>query len=225
MNCNFIDGNKIHVLNENIKTFQLIDSYGIIPILQLLTPNENRTLAIFENTTDFKNSHFETGILQTDDHPILPNNGDVAVKKNKNKTNYIPDHGVVNASKSGTMQIVFGASVKCDNISFNDKLLPGVDYLNILVGVLTKFRHGKYVIIVNIEKLFSQMKIKEEYLDALRFFWRHSDQDEVSYYVMLSYLSVCPYICNWSLKQSVKNQAKIIQPTVNKKISTDDKVS
>ena len=149
----------------------------------------------------------------------------MAVKKNKNKTNYIPDHGVVNASKSGTMQIVFGASVKCDNISFNDKLLPGVDYLNILVGVLTKFRHGKYVIIVNIEKLFSQMKIKEEYLDALRFFWRHSDQDEVSYYVMLSYLSVCPYICNWSLKQSVKNQAKIIQPTVNKKISTDDKGS
>ena len=149
----------------------------------------------------------------------------MAVKKNKNKTNYIPDHGVVNASKSGTMQIVFGASVKCDNISFNDKLLPGVDYLNILVGVLTKFRHGKYVIIVNIEKLFSQMKIKEEYLDAPRFFWRHSDQDEVSYYVMLSYLSVCPYICNWSLKQSVKNQAKIIQPTVNKKISTDDKGS
>ena len=149
----------------------------------------------------------------------------MAVKKNKNKTNYIPDHGAVNANKSGTMQIVFGASVKCDNISFNDKSLPGVDYLNILVGVLTKFRHGKYVIIVNIEKLFSQMKIKEEYLDALRFFWRHSDQDEVSYYVMLSYLSVCPYICNWSLKQSVKNQAKIIQPTVNKKISTDDKGS
>ena len=131
----------------------------------------------------------------------------------------------MNANKSGTMQIVFGASVKCDNISFNDKLLPGVDYLNSLVGVLTKFRHGKYVRIVNIEKLFSQMKIKEEYLDALRFFWRHSDQDEVSYYVMLSYLSVCPYICNWSLKQSVKNQAKIIQPTVNKKISTDDKGS
>ena len=46
MNCNVINSNDIDVLNENIKRFWSIDSYGIIPKLQLLTPDENRALTI-----------------------------------------------------------------------------------------------------------------------------------------------------------------------------------
>ena len=96
-----------------------------------------------------------------------------------NKTNYIPHHGVVNVNKPGTAQVVFDASAKCDSISPNDKLLPGIDYLNSLVGVLTKLRHGKYVIMGDIETMFLQVKVIEEYLDALRFVWRDSDQDVI----------------------------------------------
>ena len=105
-----------------------------------------------------------------------------------NKTNYIPHHGVVNVNKPGTVRVVFDASAKCDNISLNDKLLPGIDYLNSLIGVLTKVRYGKYAIMWDIEKMFLQVKVIEEDLDALLFVWRDSDQDEISDYVMLSHL-------------------------------------
>ena len=58
MNCNVINSNDVDVLNKSIKRFWSIDSYGIIPKLQLLTLNENRALTISENTTSFKNGHF-----------------------------------------------------------------------------------------------------------------------------------------------------------------------
>ena len=95
---------------------------------------------------------------------------------------------VVNVNKPGTVRVVFDASAKCDNISLNGKLLSGIDYLNSLVGVLTKFRHGKYAIIGVIEYMLLQLKVIEEDLNVLRFVWRNSDQDEILDYVMLSHL-------------------------------------
>ena len=52
-NCNVINSNDVDVRNENMKRFWSIDSYGINPKLQLLTPGENRALTILENTTTF----------------------------------------------------------------------------------------------------------------------------------------------------------------------------
>ena len=83
MNYNVSKSNDINVLNENIKRFWWIDSYRINPKSQLLTPDENRGLTILENTTTFKNGNFETGLLCKDDHPILLNNCDMAVKRFK----------------------------------------------------------------------------------------------------------------------------------------------
>ena len=83
INCNVININDIDVLNKNIKRFWSIDSYGINTKSQLLTHDENRALTILENTTTFKNVHFETGLLWKDDHLILPNNRDMAVKRFK----------------------------------------------------------------------------------------------------------------------------------------------
>ena len=142
-----------------------------------------------------------------------------------NKTNYIPHHGVVHVNKPGTVQVVFETSVNCDNISLNNKLLPGIDYLNSLIGVLTKFRHGKYAIMGDIVKMFLRVKVIEEDLDALHFVWRDSDEDKISDSVILSHLfgkKDCPCIVNCSLKQSIKNEAKIIQETVNKKFYMDN---
>ena len=60
----------------------------------------------------------------------------------------------MNVDKPGTVRLVSDTSAKCDNISLNDKLFPGIYYLNSLVRVLTKFRHGKYAIMGDIEKCF-----------------------------------------------------------------------
>ena len=75
----------------------------------------------------------------------------------------------------------------------------------------------------DIEKLFLQVKVMD--LNALPFVWIDIDQDEISDCVMLSHLfgkKDSPCIANWSLKQSVKNEAKIIQETLNKKLYMDD---
>ena len=68
----------------------------------------------------------------------------------------------------------------------------------------------------DIEKMFLQVKVIEEYLDALYFIWRDSDQDKISDSVMLSHLfgkKDSPCINNWSLKKSVKNESKIVLNT------------
>ena len=73
--------------------------------------------------------------------------------------------------------------------------------------------------------MFLQPKLIEEDIDALCFVWRDSDQDEISDYVMLRHLfgkKDSPWIANWSLRQSVKNEAKITQETVIKKLCMDD---
>ena len=60
-----------------------------------------------------------------------------------NKTNYILHHGLKNVNKPGTVWVIFK--------SFS--------------GSSTKFRHGKYVIMGDIEQRFLQVRVKEEYLD------------------------------------------------------------
>ena len=75
----------------------------------------------------------------------------------------------------------------------------------------------------DIEKMFLQVKVID--LNALPFFWIDIDQDEISDCVTLSHLfgkKDSPCIANWSLKQSVKNEAKIIHETVNKEFYMDD---
>ena len=62
-------------------------------------------------------------------------------------TNYIPHHGVLNITKPDRVRVVFDASGKIYEICLNDNLLQGIDLLNNLVSVITKFRNGKYAII------------------------------------------------------------------------------
>ena len=61
-------------------------------------------------------------------------------KSNHEITNYIPHHEVLNKNKPGKVCVVFGASAKSHNISLNDNLLPGVDFLNNLVSVLLQWK-------------------------------------------------------------------------------------
>ena len=48
-------------------------------------------------------------------------------------------------------------------------LLPGIDLLNNLVSVITKFRNGKYDIIDDIEKMSYQVLVDRKDFDSLRF--------------------------------------------------------
>ena len=52
---------------------------------------------------------------------------------------YLPHHPVVNSNKD-KVRIVFDCAAKCNDVSLNDKVLPGLDLTNSLVGVLSRFR-------------------------------------------------------------------------------------
>ena len=58
-----------------------------------------------------------------------------------------------------------------------DNLLPGIDLLNKLMTVITKFRNGKYTIIGDIEKMFHQIFVDPKDVDSLRYLWRDNHDD------------------------------------------------
>ena len=70
-------------LNENVKQFWQIDSYGSVPEPQPISPNEKRSLELLEKTMKFANGHFEVGLLWKDNFPILQNNRELDIQRFK----------------------------------------------------------------------------------------------------------------------------------------------
>ena len=87
----------------------------------------------------------------------------------KNIINYLPHHGVVNINKPGKIRVVFDAGVTSNSASVNKSLMNVSDLLNNLVGVLTRFRIGRYAIMGNIEQIFHQILVENKDRDVLRF--------------------------------------------------------
>ena len=140
-------------------------------------------------------------------------------------TNYIPHHGVMNIHKPGRVRFVFDASAKCQGTSLNENLLSGIDFLNNLVNVITKFRTGKYAIIGDIDKIFHQARVCESDIDALRFIWREKPEDELLDYVLLVHLFGkvdSPCIANWSIKKAADNASPDAKFARNSNFYMDD---
>ena len=79
--CNFTTN--FNDLNKNICKFWEIESYETLSKSALLPPYDRKALEILENTTKFKDDHFEVGLLWKDDLRCLPNNQDLAVTRFK----------------------------------------------------------------------------------------------------------------------------------------------
>ena len=91
-----------------------------------------------------------------------------------NKVNYIPHHAVTNINKPGKIRVVFDAGAKLQSTSLNENLLKNPDLLNNLVGILLRFRQGKFGVMADIEKMFHQVMVDLTDKDALRFIWRNN---------------------------------------------------
>ena len=86
-------------------------------------------------------------------------------------TNYIPHHGIQNPNKTGKLRVVFDPAAYFNNSCLNDHLISGPDLLNILVGVLLRFRVGKYAAVSDIEQMSHRINVRPEDQDAVRFLW------------------------------------------------------
>ena len=88
----------------------------------------------------------------------------------KGKVWHIPHHCVYNAQKN-KWRVVFDASAKFEGKSLNQELLQGPDMINLLAGVLLRFRKEHVAIMADIEAMFYQVLIPEPQRSFFRFFW------------------------------------------------------
>ena len=87
------------------------------------------------------------------------------------RTWYIPHHGVYHPQKPGKIRVVFDCSIKHKGYCLNQEVLQGPDLTNQLVGVLLRFRQEPIAVMADVESMFYQVKVHEEYHDYLRFVW------------------------------------------------------
>lgn len=133
---------------------------------------------------------------------------------------YIPHHGVFHPKKPGKLRVVFDCSAVHDGQSLNGHLLQGPDMTNTLIGVLSRFRLEKIAFVCDIEQMFHQFRVDEEYRNYLRFlWWSDSSFSKVVVYRMCVHLfgaSSSPGCANFGLKQIAKdNEAEFGEDVAN----------
>ena len=74
-------------------------------------------------------------------------------------------------SRQDKPRVVFDGAATFKGVSLNDGVLPGVNLLNGLVEVLTRFRLGKYACMADLSKCFFQIAMPREQQDLFRLVW------------------------------------------------------
>ena len=198
------------------------------PILQ-----NNRELAIkcykslekrFSKNPEFFNMYKS----QINDY-IISGQAKLLSLEEKNNTssinNYIPHHGVLNINKPDRVRVIFDASAKINKTCLNDNLLRGIDLLNNLVSVITKFRSEKYGIIGDIEKMFHQVFVDPKDVDSLRFLWRDNPENPLLDCQMNVHLfGKVDFACiaDWALRKSGEDSTKDVKFVLNNNFYMDD---
>ena len=85
-------------------------------------------------------------------------------------------HFSVRHKQKKKLRIVFDCSRKFYGLSLNDALLQGPDMTSSLLGVLLRFREGKFAFSADIESMFYRVRVPSKDSDFLRFLW-YPDND------------------------------------------------
>lgn len=126
-------------------------------------------------------------------------------------TNYIPHHPVVQKiSNDIKIRVVFDASCKSDRqISLNDCLYSGPKLQNEIGEILLKFRIYPVVFTTDIQKMFLQIRIREEDTSYQRILWRFSPLEPVGQYTLSTVtfgVTSSPYLAIRTLHQLVNDE-------------------
>ena len=111
-------------------------------------------------------SAFMTDMLGNDYAEIVPNN-EIDYQGNI----WYLSHFAVRHKQKKKLRIVYDCSLKYKGISLNDVLLQGPDLANSLVGVLLRFREGKYAFSADIQQMFYRVRVPVDDSNYLRFLW------------------------------------------------------
>ena len=164
----------------------------------------------YEHYVEFMKKLIESGYAES--VPEIPEADHTSHDQGRKKQNvwYIPHHGVYHPKKPNKIRVVFDCAAEYQNESLNKHLLQGPDLTNSLTGVLCRFRQEPIAFMCDIEGMFHQVKVKEEYRDLLRFLWWEDGDltEEPKEYRMTVHLfgaTSSPGCANFALKSTAND--------------------
>ena len=91
--------------------------------------------------------------------------------KFKNKRTFGTFHTTESIILRSPIRFVFDCAAEYESESLNKHLIQGPNLTNNLTGVLCRFRQEPIAFMCDIEAMFHQVKVSEEFRDLLRFLW------------------------------------------------------
>ena len=136
---------------------------------------------------------------------------------------YIPHHAVVHPRKPGKVRVVYDCATKYDGQSLNDQLLRGPDFMNKLIGILTRFQEGPTAFMADIQGMFNQVPVSPTDRRYLRFLWwpnANMDVDpEVNQMnVHLFGATSSPSCASYCLRRTAKDHEHEHEPEVSRTV-------
>ena len=149
----------------------------------------------FTQEVKFNGNQYEAKLPFKEEHPLLPNNYTVCVKrlgflgvvepvnevdgKSPGQVHYLPHTEVVRNDKDTTkLRVVYNASTRNNGASSNDCLYAGPPLTPLIFNILTRFRVHPVAVTADMKKAFVNIAISPEHPDYLRFLWFNDPSGE-----------------------------------------------
>ena len=136
----------------------------------------------------------------------------VELNKTRDKLQwYLPHHTVINPHKPEKVRKLCNALAKYQGVALNDKFLSGPDLLQIMIGIIFRFREHQIALSADIEAMFLQASVPNGDSRCLRFLWREDPEQRIEVYEYTRHVfgakssATC---ANYALHQVAKDIAK-----------------
>lgn len=139
--------------------------------------------------------------------------------------NFIPHFPVFHPDKPEKCRRVLDAAAKNSGVSLNSRLNTGPNLLNTLVGIILRFRVGKFAINADIVEMFSQIIVPTAQQDLLAFLWSAEPTAEPNVYVNTRHIfgaRCSPAIANFAVRQAARKGGQDIHNIVASSFYMDD---
>ena len=123
---------------------------------------------------------------------------------------YLPHHPVINPHKPEKVRRVCNAAANYQGVALNDKLLPGPDLLQSLIGIIFRFREHQIALSADIEAMFLQVAVPKDDSRCLRFLWREDPERRTEIFENTRHVfgaKSSPTCANYLLHQVAKDNA------------------